>query len=192
MHPYGSEVSAFSGVMPFGWYAVYTRHQHEKSAAQQLSGKGLNVLLPLYRSLNRWKDRTQAVSLPLFPNYLFVQADLQNKLEVLRTPGVCYLVCNAGLPVRLVSAEIEGVRRMTEAPCDLQPHPFLHRGDRVRVIRGPLVGLEGILVRIKNQSRMVLSLELLQKSASVEVDVSCLERISSASKFHSLHEMTEY
>jgi transcription antitermination factor NusG len=178
MHPSGNDYLAISGTMPLGWYAVYTRHQHEKSAAQFLTRKGFEVLLPLYRSEKRWSDRTQVALLPLFPNYLFVQAELERRVEVLRSPGVCWFVSNAGTPSAILPEEINIVRRLAGSPAALQPHPFLECGDEVRVIHGPLAGLSGILVRIKNAYRVVISIELLQKSAAVEVDLSSVERIS--------------
>lgn len=163
--------------MPFGWYALYTRHQHEKSAAQLLTRKGFEVLLPLYRSRSRWSDRTQVVLLPLFPNYLFVRCDLVARVQVLQTAGVCWFVSNAGVPAAVSELEVETVRRIVETPVQAQPHSYLERGDRVRVLRGPFTGLTGILSRVKNQYRVVLSLELLRQSAAIEIDLSDLERL---------------
>ena len=163
--------------MPLGWYAVYTRHQHEKSATQILTGKGFQVFLPLYRSAHRWKDRTQIIFLPLFSSYLFIRADMERRIEVLRTPGVCWFVANAGVPCQIAQREIESLRVLTESPAAFQPHPFLDCGDRVRVISGPLAGLEGIVTRSKKHYRVVLSVGILQKSAAVEVDSAILERV---------------
>ena len=181
MHPSDQCSLPSSGGMPFGWYAVYTRHQHEKSAAQLLARKGFELLLPLYRSRSRWSDRAQIVLLPLFPNYLFVQCDLDSRVRVLQTAGVCWFVSNAGVPTGVPEAEIETVRRVVEAPINVQPHAFLDRGDQVRVLRGPLAGLTGILTRVKNQCRVIISLELLRKSAAIEIDLSDLERVGAPS-----------
>jgi transcription antitermination factor NusG len=163
--------------MPFSWYVVYTKHQHEKSAAQLLTHKGFEVLLPLYRSRSQWSDRTQLVLLPLFPNYLFVQCDLDSRVQVLQTAGVCWFVSIAGVPASVPEAELEIVRRVVEAPLNVKPHSFVDQGDQVRVLRGPLAGLTGILTRVKNRCRVVISLELLRKSAAIEIDLSDLERI---------------
>jgi transcription antitermination factor NusG len=168
-----------SGVMPNAWYAVYTRHQHEKSASNILGQKGFEVLLPLYRSLNRWKDRNKEVLLPLFPCYFFVCVDLERRTEVLRTPGVCWFVGNAATPVALPQHEVEMIRLIVATGVSVQPWPFLKCGDRVRVSSGPLAGVEGILTRIKNKCRVVVSVELLRQGAAVEVDLSILERVSS-------------
>ena len=181
MHPSNQCSLPSTEGMFFGWYAVYTRHQHEKSAAQLLARKGFEVLLPLYHSRSRWSDRTQIVLLPLFPNYLFVQCDLDSRVRVLQTAGVCWFVSNAGVPTAVPEAEIEMVRRVVEAPVNVQPHSFLDRGDQVRVLRGPLTGLTGVLTRVKNQCRVIISLELLHKSAAIEIDLSDLERIGAPS-----------
>ena len=176
-NPSNNHASFFSDPMPFGWYAVYTRHQHEKSAAQSLSQKGFEVLLPLYRSENRWSDRRQVVFPPLFPNYVFVQAGLQRRVDVLRSPGVCWFVGNSSGPAFIPADDIQIVRRLAECPTKIEPHPFLKCGSDVRVRRGPLAGLQGTLLRVKNRQRVVVSLELLKKSAAVEVDLDNLEPI---------------
>jgi transcription antitermination factor NusG len=161
------------------WRAIYTRHQHEKMIAQVLSAKGLQVFLPLYNSTRRWKDRTVQLSLPLFPCYLFLRGMEERRLEVVTTPGIVSVLTVNGEPAAIPESEIESVRRAIERGNRVEPHPFLRCGDRVRVIAGPLQGLEGILVRKKNLCRLVLSVELLERSAAVEVDVSSVERVAS-------------
>ena len=157
------------------WYALYTRHQHEKSVTQVLANKGFETLLPLYRVAHRWKDRTQVVHLPVFPCYTFVRTSLERKLEILKTPGACWLVGKRGYATPIALEEIEAVRVVCESSARLEPHTFVKCGDRVRVHKGPLTGIEGILVRTKNQCRVVLSLQLLRQSAAVEVDLAMIE-----------------
>ncbi len=154
------------------WHALYTRHHHEKSVAQALAGKGFTVFLPLYAAPRKWKDRTKIVTLPLFSCYVFIQGGVRRYLDILITPGVHCFVCSAGSPAIISPREIESVRRAVERCVKIEPHPFIKRGDRVRVKTGPLQGVEGILVRKKNFSRLVLTVELLGQSAAVEVDVS--------------------
>lgn len=161
-----------------GWYALYTRHHHEKAAAKALAAKGFLVFLPLYSAVRRWKDRTKVVKLPLFSCYVFIQAGLDCQLDILTTSGIYGFVCFAGAPARIPRAEIDGIRRVVERSIKIEPHPFIKCGDRVRVKAGPLEGIDGILVRKKNFSRLVLTVELLGKSAAVEVDVSLVERIN--------------
>lgn len=158
-----------------GWYALYVRHQHEKSAAELLSRKGFEVLLPLHRAAHRWKDRIQIVSLPVFPSYVFLRANLERKLEVLRTPGVCWLVGNGGRASRVPESEIDSIRKVTQNSGRIEPHPFLKSGERILVSSGPLAGVEGILNRVKNQFRVVVCVELLQKAVAVEVDATMIQ-----------------
>ena len=160
------------------WYAVCTRHQHEKSAARIMEYKDLEVFLPLYKARHRWKDRIKEVSVPLFPGYLFVREGLKRWLAILSTPGVSRIVSSGGQPVAIPFLEIEGIKRVVESTLRVEPHPFLKSGDRVRVKCGPIAGVEGILIRHKNVARLVLSVELLGNSAAVEVDATDVERIS--------------
>jgi transcription antitermination factor NusG len=159
------------------WCAIYTRHQHEKAIARILSAKGLEVFLPLYNATRRWKDRSVHLALPLFPCYLFLRGMKERRLEVVTTPGIVSILSINGEPAAIPESEIESVRKAVEWGNRVEPHPFLRCGDRVRVISGPLEGLEGILVRRKNLYRLVLSVEILERSAAVEVDVSSVERV---------------
>ena len=110
-----------------------------------LEQKGLEVLLPLYRVAHRWKDRAVVVQLPLFPCYLFVRASLETRANVLRTPGIVQLVGTAAAPAQIPDAQIDGIRAVVQSTAPFEPHPYLHSGDRVIVLAGPLTGVEGIL-----------------------------------------------
>jgi transcription antitermination factor NusG len=162
------------------WYALYTRHQHEKTVAAALTNKGFDVFLPLYNVTHRWKDRTKQLSLPLFPCYVFLSTKGYEWLSVLTTPGVHMVVGYSGQPAGIPEAEIDAIRRAVQFSNHVEPHPFLKCGDWVRVNSGPLEGIEGILVRKKSQFRLVLSVEMLGKSVSLEVDISTVERTSAA------------
>ena len=159
------------------WHALYTRHQHEKPVARMLSSKGHEVFLPLYDVARRWQDRLKNVSLPLFPCYVFIRGGMDRQHQILSTPGVFTVVGWAGHPAAIPESQIQGLRQMAESSTRLEPHPYLASGDRVRIRSGTLQGLEGILVRKKNLSRLVVSLEILGRSAAVEVDASCLESL---------------
>jgi len=160
------------------WYALYTRHQHEKCVHQILTGKGFEAFLPLYTTAHQWKDRVKRVSLPLFPCYVFLRGPLAQWLPVLTTPGVHTVVGFGGQPASISSPEIEAIRRVIESPLKAEPHPYLKCGDRVRVTAGPLRGLEGILLRKKNWCKLLLSVEMLQRSVAVEIDVAMVQRVS--------------
>jgi len=158
-----------------GWLAIHTRYQHENLAARSLAGKGFEVFLPQYTSVRRWSDRTKELSAPLFPCYVFLRGEIEKQIRILTTPGVLGLVGFAGVPAIIPDAEIEAVRQTVARRVHVEPYPFLKCGDWVRVKDGPLEGIEGTLVRHKKQFRLVLSVQLLQKSAVVEVDAWSVE-----------------
>lgn len=160
------------------WHALYTRHQHENVVAQALTGKGFQIFLPLYRSVHQWKDRRKEIHLPLFPNYVFIHGGIDRMLSIVTTPGVHSMVSWGGRPADIPAREIEAIRRMVEGPLQVEPHPYLKCGDVVRIKSGPLQGIEGILVRKTRGYRLVLSVEMLSKSAAVEVDISTVERVN--------------
>jgi len=161
------------------WYAIYTRHQHEKMVAQVLTSKGFEAFLPLYATSHNWKDRTKALSLPLFPCYVFLKGGIERRLQIITTPGIYGLVSSGGQPAAIPTFEIEAIRRAVESGARMETHPFLKCGNWVRVKCGPLAGIEGILVRKKNISRLVLSVEILGTAAAMEVAAFQVEAVTS-------------
>lgn len=159
------------------WYALYTRHQHEKTVARLLTGKGFETFLPLYVAVRCWKNGDKQLSLPLFPCYVFLRGPLDRWLPVLTTPGIYSVVGYGAQRAMIPRSQIEAVRRLVESPFKAEPHPFIKCGDRVRIKVGPLQGLEGILLRKKNQWKLLLSVEMLERSVAVEVDAAIVERV---------------
>lgn len=159
------------------WHALFTRHQHEKSVALALSHKGYEVYLPLYRSLRRWQDREKQVWFPLFPCYVFVREGMDRQLAILTTPGVVHIVAWGGQPAIVPLSQLNAVRQILQSSLSVEACPYLQGGDRVLVKAGPLLGLEGILIRQKGAARLVVSLEMLGRSAAVEVDILDVERM---------------
>jgi transcription antitermination factor NusG len=157
------------------WWALYTRHQHEKSVAHVLSTKGFEVFLPLYESVRRWKDRSKTLALPLFPCYVFVRGGSHRRLQILTTPGIHTILYTGEQVATIPSAEIDAIRKAVDGPSRIEPHPFLRCGEKVRVIRGSLEGVEGVLVRKKSLCRLVLSVEMLAQSVAVEIDAADVE-----------------
>jgi transcription antitermination factor NusG len=162
------------------WHVLQTVHQHEKTAAQILTNKGYDVLLPLYRSVHQWRDRKKVLDLPLFSCYVFIRGGTDRQLPIQMTPGVLRFVSSAGRPASIPENEMEAILRLASGGVLAEPHPFLKSGDRVRVKSGPLEGVEGILVQQKDSFRLIVSVQLLKQSASVEVDASQVERVSMA------------
>jgi transcription antitermination factor NusG len=159
------------------WYAAYTSANHEKRVVEQLSARSVECFMPAYSSVRRWKDRRVTLQLPLFPGYVFVRMLLRNRLQVLQIPGVSRLVGFNGKLAPLPQEEIDALQKGLGAGVRAEPHPYLTVGRRARIKRGPLAGLEGILLRWKGNWRVVLSLDLIQRSVVVDVDACALEPV---------------
>ena len=157
------------------WYALCTAPRHEKKLADQIHRHGIDCFLPLYRSVRRWKDRRKELALVLFPGYVFVRMEWQNRLQVLRLPGAVRVITFNGEPAALADAEVENLRNRLAASRGIEPHPYLRAGCRVRVRSGALEGLEGIMQRSKDRCRIVFSMHLISRSVAVEVDESDIE-----------------
>lgn len=157
------------------WYAVHTRSRHEKTATEQLVSREVETFLPLYRAVHRWQNGDHDVRMPLFPGYTFVRIVMCDRLKVLKVPGVVRLVSFDGNPAPLEDQEVEGLRRALTSGVKAAPHPYLTVGRRVRITAGPLAGHEGILVRKKNSLRVVLSIDLIQRSLLVDLNAHELE-----------------
>jgi transcription antitermination factor NusG len=159
------------------WFAVHTRSRHEKAASQQLRQKQIETFLPLYLAVHRWRNGNHEVRLPLFPGYTFVRIVLKDRLQVLKVPGVVRLVGTIGVPVPLEDHEVEGLRSALASGVKAAPHPYLTVGRRVRIMAGPLAGQEGLLVRRKGALRVILSIDLIQRSVLVDLGASELEPV---------------
>ena len=162
------------------WYAIHTRHQHEKTVAQILTTKGFSTFLPLYSTAHNWKDRVKTLSMPLFPGYVFIQGGLERRLQIVTTPGIHGVVSYGGQPAAIPAHEIEAIIRVLENGARVESHPYLKTGDWVRIKTGPLEGIQGILVRKKNMSRLVLSVEMLGKAVAMEVSAFQIEPLNAA------------
>jgi transcription termination/antitermination protein NusG len=168
--PEATETQAVNEVAAARWYAVYTCARHEKRVAEQMERRQLHGFVPVYRATHRWKDRRKEVVLALFPSYVFVHLPLQDRLRVLEIPGVVNLVGSRGKPTPLADQEIEPFRRALGCSVQMEPHPYLQTGHKVRLRRGPMVGHEGVLLRRKEGLRLIVSIEILMRSVAVEVD----------------------
>jgi transcriptional antiterminator RfaH len=152
------------------WYALTVRYQHEQRTEKALQSKGLETLVPVYRSQRQWSDRVKDVELPLFAGYVLCRFALRERVPVLDTPGVAKIVGFGGTAVALEDCEIADIQRLLASKLALAPWPYLKAGDRVRVERGVMRGLEGTLLRTKDALRLVIGVQLLQRSIAVELD----------------------
>jgi transcription antitermination factor NusG len=162
------------------WYALTVKHQHERTVASGLETSGFEALLPLYKTLRTWSDRTKELQAPLFGGYVFANFSQDDRVRVLRIPAVRNIVGFGGAPARLAPAELADVRAVAESKLPIRPWPYLKEGDRVRVERGPLRGVEGTLLQEKDCLRLVISVEILQRSVAVEVSPDMIVPLRSA------------
>src|ERR1700691_1581156 len=164
------------------WYALRVRPNYEKPVAAALRGKGFQEFLPLIRSKRQWSDRVKIMDLPLFPGYLFCRLNLEERLPLLTTPGFLYLVGVGKNPEPVDETEIAGIQAVLRSGLTVTPWPNLVVGQKVRLKHGPLRGLEGVLTRIANRHRIYVSVTLLKRSISVEVDPEWVLPVSADSE----------
>jgi transcription antitermination factor NusG len=160
------------------WFAVFTMPRHEKKVESHLGLREIENFLPVYQKQRQWKDGSKGtLHLPLFANYIFVRINCGGRVPVLRVPGVISIVgCGAQalpIPDSYIEWLREGLRERK-----IEPHPHLTVGSRVRIRSGAMAGMEGVLVRKKNDFRVVLTLEMIMRSVMVEVDTDEIEPVA--------------
>jgi len=160
------------------WYAVYTKSRHEKVAAEELWQKEIEVFLPLRTVISKWKDRRKEVQFPLFPGYLFVNVPIkERRLDIIKVPSVVRIIGYENEPVPIPGDQIVAVKTLVFSELPYDPFPDIVVGDRVRVKRGPLRGLDGYLVEKKSNYRFVISVDLIQQAVACEIDAADVEKI---------------
>jgi transcription antitermination factor NusG len=164
----GQEENAVS--FQFPWYALQVRARQELLVSDYLSGNGYEWFLPQFKLRKRWSDRIKQVDAPLFPGYLFCRFNVFDRLPILKIPGVIQILGNQRQPIPVDEQEIRAIQSLVSSGVPNEPWPYLALGDKVRIESGPLRGLEGLLVEVKGNHRLVLSVTLLQRSVAVEID----------------------
>ena len=160
------------------WYVLRTRSRHEKTVRDQLVRREVETFLPIAERWSRWKDRRKKVAFPLFPGYCFARFSLVDRLRVLNVVGVSDLVGISGRPEPVPDAEIEAIQRLASTTLQYDPHPFLAEGMDVEVVRGPLAGVRGKLLRKDRVTRLVLSVTLIRQAAVVEIHPADVVHVS--------------
>jgi transcription antitermination factor NusG len=161
------------------WYAVHTKARHEKRVAAQFVEKHLRMFLPLLRQTHRWSDRQSKVEVPMFSCYAFIQIGqtVEERLKVLRTPGVLGFVGSERQGTPIPDEQIESLQTALSHNIPCFPHPFISAGRRVRIRGGSLDGVEGIVVRQGSDQRLVVSVELLHRSVAIRFEGYEIEAI---------------
>ena len=164
------------------WYAIYTKPRHEKKVNAKLTDKDIETFLPLITRKRLWKDRKKNVEMPLFSSYLFVNFEYKYRFDVLETDGVVKIINFNGVPAVVPDWQIESLRQMLTNPKTLQLESYIQPGELVEVTEGPMQGMRGTVVLRKNSNRLVLSIEGIMQSVSVEVDEFVLKKIKNNNK----------
>jgi len=160
------------GNQQWPWFAILIRSSREKSACLLLENVGYECFLPISKYMRRWSDRMKEVEAPLFPGYLFCRMNPNDRLPVLMTPGVIQIVGTGKTPIPVEEQEIAAIQRVEKSGLSTMPWPYLQVGHVARIEEGPLSGMTGIVIRIKSGLKLVLSVNLLQRSIAVEIDRS--------------------
>lgn len=160
------------------WFAVQTRHRHEKRIAERLGRSEIETFLPVHRAVHRWRNGVNAqIEIPLFPGYLFTRVRASQRVPLLRQPGVIAIAASSSSPTPIADSEIAQIRRAAET-VRAEPHPYLAIGQRVKIISGALAGVEGILLRKKNELRVVVSIDIIMRSIAVDVSEFDIEPLA--------------
>ncbi|HTT65156.1 MAG TPA: UpxY family transcription antiterminator [Bryobacteraceae bacterium] len=162
------------------WFALTAKPRHEKAVGENLRGKGLESFVPLYSARRQWTDRVRLVDVPLFPGYVFCRFSYASRLQVLNTPGVTSLVGFSDGPAPVEDEEIARIRTIQASGLPAQPWPYVQVGQRARIERGSLAGLEGVLIREKDALRVVVCVELLRRAVAVEIDRDMIRAVNGA------------
>jgi transcription antitermination factor NusG len=157
------------------WFALQVRTGREQLCARQLQVRGYSVFLPCYEEQRRWSDRVKHVRTPLFAGYVFCRVEDEVLGHLVTTPGVIRIVGDGKRPLPIAAEEIDAIRRVVDSGAAVEPWEFVEVGQRVRVLEGPLRDTEGIVLRVKNRHRLVISVTVLQRSVAVEIDLASLD-----------------
>jgi transcription termination/antitermination protein NusG len=166
----GRDLGPYPDVRSSRWYALYVRSRHEKVVECGLKGKGYSAFSPFYRTRRKRVDRIAEVDVPLFPGYVFCLFDSNKRLPILMTPGIVGVVGPGNRPEPVDDTEIASIRTLALSGRPVQPWPFLRSGQRIRLQAGPLMGTEGIFLRVKDEDHLVVSITLLQRAVSVVIE----------------------
>jgi len=160
------------------WYVLYTKPRFEKKVHQQLLQKQIESYLPLQKVIRRWSDRKKKVEEPLFPNYVFVHTNEKERLASLAAFGVVRCVSFAGRVAVVPDAQIESLKRMLDEEKSVEVYPTIPIGTKVKIVRGPLCGIEGTLTDIRGVKRFAVTIDALQRSVLIEIKASDVKAIS--------------
>ena len=164
------------------WYAIYTRPRHEKKVFEQFEEKEWESFLPLVKQVRLWKDRKKKIEVPMFRSYLFARFDYKHRFDLLQTKGVVKIVNFRGTPAVVPDWQIESLKTMIENPKKVRLETYMRTGEEVEVIEGAFKGMRGAVKTIKGDTRLVVTIDGILQSVSVEIESGFVKRISEEAK----------
>ena len=159
------------------WYALYTRPRHEKKAAELISEKDYEVYYPTIKKVRQWKYRKKKVEMPLFNSYIFANFEYNQRFEILKTHGIVKIINFSGEPAIVPDWQIDSLKRMLEFPETVRLEKYISPGEIVEIMAGPMRGLKGMVNLKKDSKRLVLSIDGIFQSISVEIEEEFVERV---------------
>ena len=157
------------------WIAVYTKSRHEKVVIQELEKKKIEAYCPIFKERRQWSDRKRWVEFPLFRSYVFAKIELKNSLYILRTIGVHHIVKFQGNISTIPDEIIQNIKSMIDGGFTVEQVEYFVKGDEVKVVDGPLKGMEGIVVKVKNENKLVLKVAAIQQAIAVQIHAGYLK-----------------
>lgn len=154
------------------WFALRTSARHEKQVHARLSGRGIESFLPLLERWSRWKDRRVKIQVPLFPGYCFARFGAGERTAVVKVPGIVGIAGTGHAPEPVDDREIDSLKTLVRSRIEYDAHPGLAEGQEVEVVRGPLTGVRGVLVRRETRCRLVISVDVIRQGAAVQIDAT--------------------
>jgi len=151
------------------WIAVYTKSRHEKVVIQELEKKNIEAYCPILKERRQWSDRKRWVEFPLFRSYVFVKIELKNSLYILQTMGVHHIIKFQGNISTIPDGIIQNIKSMIHGGFTVEQVEYFVKGDEVKVVDGPLKGMEGIVIKIKNENKLVLKVAAIQQAIAVQI-----------------------
>ncbi len=160
------------------WYVLYTLPQFEKKIKREVYAMDYECYLPVRYCYKKWSDRVKKIEEPLFRNYIFVRSSDRSRFNLLQLNGVIRFVSFDGKAVVIPDNEIGKIRLLESSFNDISAEPFYTAGDMVRVVNGVFMGLEGMLIKKLNSTRLLIKFPLLKQAVSVEIPEKDVQKIT--------------
>ena len=151
------------------WIAVYTKSRHEKVVIQELENKNIEAYCPIFKERRQWSDRKRWVEFPLFRSYVFAKIELKNSIYILQTTGVHHIIKFQGNISIIPDEIIQNIKSMIDGGFTVEQVEYFVKGDEVIVVDGPLKGMDGIVVKIKNENKLVLKVAAIQQAIAAQI-----------------------